>query len=469
MTGLREPASRAPSPRNAGERAGVRGLLSHDGCAHPAQRLMAPLPGPLPGVAGRGRFWKQAVLLALTLAFAAHAQEPADAGVPAPDAGAAEPSLADLLGEAAATLVSPTKPTTPSSNPVVRAFQSLNPDLSVILDGTVGFSERAPLRLAGDDPNLGGDATNRAAGATLQEAEVGISAVVDPYLKGELYLTIPNLKGLEVEEAIVSTTSLPWNLQLRGGVFRSAFGRQNGQHLHVQDFTRRPLLNASYLGDDGLRSPGVQVSWLVPVDFFLQLTVEGFSVAPPDDLTQLTTFGGGKRTDFTYTAELKTFAPLGDSLSVSAGLSAATGLTAGTLDRPELANARSWLYGADLYVKFKPPNQVAGYFSLAWQSEFVLRKVSADLLDGGLYSQLVAQVARRWFVGVREDVLGLPASSLQPLRSRTGASLTFAPTEFSRVRAYVEREFAHASDVHDSWGAYLQVEISLGAHGAHAF
>jgi hypothetical protein len=70
---------------------------------------------------------------------------------------------------------------------------------------------------------------------------------------------------------------------------------------------------------------------------------------------------------------------------------------------------------------------------------------------------------------VRQDVLGLPASEAQPTRLRTGASLTMAPTEFARVRAYVEREFARSTSVTDAWGAYLQVEISMGAHGAHAF
>ena len=80
-----------------------------------------------------------------------------------------------------------------------------------------------------------------------------------------MYLTIPNLTGIEVEEAFATTTSLPWNLQVKAGSFRSAFGRQNGQHLHVQDFTRRPLVNSAFLGTDGLRGPGLQVSWLTPL------------------------------------------------------------------------------------------------------------------------------------------------------------------------------------------------------------
>src|SRR3989449_5396537 len=160
-----------------------------------------------------------------------------------------------------------------------RGSQSLNPDMSAILDADFGWQRRAPQLLSGDDPDLHAEGTRHAVGFTAQEVELAFSAIVDPYFKGEIYLTIPNLSGIEVEEAFATTTSLPWNLQIKGGSFRSAFGRQNGQHLHVQDFTRRPLINAAFLGADGMRGPGVQVSWLAPLPFFLTLYGEAFSLA----------------------------------------------------------------------------------------------------------------------------------------------------------------------------------------------
>src|SRR5919199_217626 len=136
-------------------------------------------------------------------------------------------------------------------------------------------------------------------GAAVQEVELAFSAIVDPYFKGEVYLTIPNLEGIEVEEAFATTTSLPWNLQLKGGSFRSAFGRQNGQHLHMQDFTRRPLINAAFLGADGLRGPGAQLSWLAPLPFYLTFYAEAFSIGAPEEpaagttiAPPVATFGG---------------------------------------------------------------------------------------------------------------------------------------------------------------------------------
>src|SRR5438552_14722217 len=228
-------------------------------------------------------------LLLLALAAPAAAQQ-ADAGVPqdlekelekaiqADTSAAPEQGRNGRPGPAPAV----TSSTGGAPQTLFRGAQSLNPDMSAILDADFGWQRRAPQLLSGDDTDLHAEGTRHAVGFTAQEVELAFSAIVDPYLKGEVYLTIPNLEGIEVEEAFVTTTSLPWNLQIKGGSFRSSFGRQNGQHLHVQDFTRRPLINAAFLGADGLRGPGAEVSWLAPLPFYVVLYGEAFSLAAPD-------------------------------------------------------------------------------------------------------------------------------------------------------------------------------------------
>jgi hypothetical protein len=382
--------------------------------------------------------------------------------------------------------------------PLLRGTQSLNPDISAILDASGGY-QRRPLQFPnGDDPLLRGEEGKKSLGFTAQEVELAFSAIVDPYFRGDVFLTIPNLKGLEVEEAFATTTSLPWNLQVKGGSFRSAFGRQNGQHLHMQDFTRRPLSNAAYLGGDGLRGPGLQVSWLSPLPFYLTLYAEAFSIGAPEQPAPGTTlappvasFGGGAPDDLTYTAEAKAFFPFGDDWSVYFGLDGATGVSPGLFQPTDTgvvvfgANRRSYLVGADLYVKWKPPNVAAGYNSVAWQTEAVWRHLddAPDLpggWDGGLYSQVVLQVARRWFLGLRGDVLGIPTSRSLGRTLRGSASVTFQMSEFARVRGYVEAEHVASGpsvpgvslapvQPGDAVAAFLQLEISMGAHGAHPF
>src|SRR5438874_361095 len=372
-----------------------------------------------------------------------------------------------------------------------RGAQSLNPDMSAILDADFGWQRRAPQLLRGDDTDLHAEGTRHAVGFTAQEVELAFSAIVDPYLKGEVYLTIPNLEGIEVEEAFATSTSLPWNLQIKGGSFRSAFGRQNGQHLHVQDFTRRPLINAAFLGTDGMRGPGVQVSWLVPLPFFLTLYGEAFSLGgDPADQTgalpqPVASFGADRSTRPTLAAEAKAFFPLGESWSFYSGLNFASGKSPGVSlgDAGTTGVGReAQLYGADVYLKWKPVNVAQGYESLAFQAEAILRHFGSgdgleDEWDGGAYAQIVAQFARRWFVGLRGDVVGVPSSSVLARAERVGLSLTFQGSEFSRVRGYLEAEHATAPSsaflpqAMPQWApaAYLQLEFSIGAHGAHPY
>jgi hypothetical protein len=464
------------------------------------------------------------ILLLVLIASPAEAGAP-DGGVPsiaqaspkqpsgAADAGqddeALRRELEKALGKDAAAAAgqaqsAPPSPAPPGATggatppPLLRGAQSLNPDISAILDATGGY-QRRPLQFPnGDDPILRGEEGKKSVGFTAQEVELAFSAIVDPYFRGDVFLTIPNQEGLEVEEAFATTTSLPWNLQIKGGSFRSAFGRQNGQHLHVQDFTRRPLINSAFLGSDGLRGPGAQVSWLSPLPFYLTLSAEAFSISAPGQPEAGTTlappvasFGGGEPTDLTYAAEAKAFFPFGEAWSIYCGLNGATGVSPGLFQPTDTgvnvlgANRRSYLAGADLYVKWKPPNVAAGYNSLAWQTEAIWRHLEDGEgipggWDGGLYSQVVLQVARRWFLGVRGDVLGIPTSSSLGQTLRGSVSVTFQPSEFARVRGYVEAEHVASGPSlpsvtlapvvpADAAAVFLQLEISIGAHGAHPF
>src|SRR5262249_13720999 len=156
----------------------------------------------------------------------------ADGGTPS-----TEPSLSEQLDAAAGKPV-PSAGVPAATSPQIASrgsFQSLNPDIAVIVTGAAGFIPAAPLLPTVSLPDLKGSLTEHSAGITLQELELAFQSIVDPYFRADVFLTIPNLNGLEVEEAFLTTTSLP-ALQVKAGVFRSAFGRQNGMHLHVQDF-----------------------------------------------------------------------------------------------------------------------------------------------------------------------------------------------------------------------------------------
>ena len=175
-----------------------------------------------------------------------------------------DPTLEQKIEEAVKkdTATQKTDVEQPAPPPAQRggAASLLNPAIAVIFDAAFGLYGSpnvdflaAGIPPAGDDPG--------ATGFNLQEVELAFQAAIDPYFEGTVILAIPNLEGLEVEEAFFVTTSLPGNLQLKSGIFRSQVGRNNAQHLHQQHFTRRPLMTPLLFGTDGLRAPGAQIEW----------------------------------------------------------------------------------------------------------------------------------------------------------------------------------------------------------------
>ena len=170
---------------------------------------------------------------------------------------------------------------------------------------------------------------SRRQGFGLQEVELAAQSAIDPYLEGAVFLTIPNLEGLEVEEAYLVTTSLPLNLQIKAGTFRSQFGRNNTQHLHLQYFTRRPLMTALLFGAGRVPRAGrAGVGAAAPALVRDPLRRGVQHRARPTIRPASSTFGGGVRLtppNLTYTAVLEQFLELAESHSLLLGLNFATG------------------------------------------------------------------------------------------------------------------------------------------------
>jgi hypothetical protein len=94
-------------------------------------------------------------------------------------------------------------------------------------------------------------------GFNARNIELAFDGAVDPYFEGFANIVFKldndNETDVEVEEAFMQTTSLPFNLQLKRGQFFAAFGRLNPTHPHTWDFADTPLVNGLFLGPDGLR------------------------------------------------------------------------------------------------------------------------------------------------------------------------------------------------------------------------
>lgn len=152
-------------------------------------------------------------------------------------------------------------------------------------------------------------------------------------------------------------------------------------------------------------------------------------------------------------------------------------------------SARTDIYGADLFYKWKSAQAEGGWPFVKWQTEVLGRRFEADrgvdaqfpvaetFDDWGMYSQVVWGFSKGWTTGFRGDYLHMEesASTDDPERQsrwRISPDVTWYPTEFSKFRLQYNHDrleanhFAHGGDA-DS--VFLQFEFSLGAHGAHKF
>ena len=362
-----------------------------------------------------------------------------------------QPSLAAELAQSLAADQSVAAAARPVAAPV-GSGNLMNPEISFIGSFAANWAQKAqdPAFVARDDPTT--------QGLTAQEVEISFSSDVDPYFKMRAFLTLPNFEGVEVEEAYLQTTQLPFDLLLKAGAFRSVMGRNNEQHLHVQDFARRPKVT-TMLGEDGLRAPGAQLSLLLPLPWFATLYGEVFSLSP-----------GAAGDQLSGTAVLGQFIEVSNSWSLLVGANAALFDRGPAEDDPmRIDPGRDFVLGGDVYLKWKPPNQVDTYTWCAFTGEYFARRESAvgSDWDGIGYGQLVVQVARRWRFAARLDVTGIQSSADNPRATIPSASIAFLPSEFSRIRL----TGTHEDD--DTLGnntfVTLQYEAAIGAHGAHPF
>jgi hypothetical protein len=125
------------------------------------------------------------------------------------------------------------------------------------------------------------------------------------------------------------------------------------------------------------------------------------------------------------------------------------------------------LAGVDLTYRWKPLSRSI-YKSLIVRFEGLAnRRGDFDRTLYGYYLSGDYQLARRWFAGVRLDGADR-IEDIDRFRDRAiSASLTFWPSEFSQLRGQYRRTKLGNGPTFDE--LLLQLQFSIGAHGAHTF
>src|SRR4051812_23053725 len=151
---------------------------------------------------------------------------------------------------------------------------SFNPEVSVILQGTLAHGSQDPdkYQITGFAPS-GGEVAPAPRGFSLGESELILGANIDPYLRGQLVAALTADNEIEVEEAFFQTLALGKGFTVKGGRFLSGIGYQNEIHQHAWDFQDAPLAYKAFLGGR-FNDDGVQLRWVAPTDLFVELGAE---------------------------------------------------------------------------------------------------------------------------------------------------------------------------------------------------
>jgi hypothetical protein len=405
-------------------------------------------------------------------------------------------ALMKELGGALADTSGANRPSTPVGIQSGPTNPRLLPDFSAVGDFIGDFSPRGSTQP--DGSRFG-----------VREVELAVQSVVDPYFRGDVFLGISDLEGISIEQAFLTTTSLPNQFELKIGRFLMPFGKQNLTHRHDLHTIEYPYVIQKLLSADGFKGTGLWGSRVVsPFGFYQEVMVsvvdrlsppaQGFTTAVPVNKS----LGG-----LGYLARLRNYVDLSEAANVELSFSAMTGKREEPLDNtylvlvtsatggttPQDVNAtlaRQSTFGADFTYRWRPLQQGL-YESFILQSEFMHQRnernpavptaycdpvlstpcpqptyAGANRDYNGAYVFARYQTSQRTYLGARYDYVQNPENAGRTLNAGS-VYLEWYPSEFSKLAAGYEA----AKNGEDPLLNRLLVQavFSLGPHKPHPF
>jgi len=358
--------------------------------------------------------------------------------------------------------------TTPAASPVAQAPVPAPPAPSYVQLGGAGASAAKVL-----NPDIGvignfigatgRNQINPFPALSLQESEVSLQAIVDPYARADFFLAIGE-EGIEVEEGYVTFTGVPGGFVPRVGRMRATFGRVNTFHNHSLPWVDRPMVTFNLMGgslheaDIGIKDAGISVSRILPSPkgLFLEAAGEVYR----GDSGSL--FQASRRSDVSVVGHLRAYSDLTENTNLELGGSYGRG-------HNDLGSSFiTQLYGLDATLRWKPLRR-AIYRSFAARTELVWSRrdeLTTTQRAFGFFGSLEYRLGRRWFVGGRYDWSQRARNAAQ---HDSGGSfvLTYWPSEFNQIRGQLRR--TRYAEGHTANELLLQVLFTIGSHGAHPF
>jgi hypothetical protein len=410
----------------------------------------------------------------------------------------AEPSLDDILGELRGRPEPPAIDTMPPGpehlpgtaeeiartvgqhdGPRLPWFRSLhNPSIGVVAD---------VLARASDERQ----AFHRQNRLDLRELELILYGPIDPF--GHASALISGSDGVSIEEAALTLTALPGNLQLRGGKFYPDVSRLNKTHTHDLPFVEQPLTMQNFLGrldpldqrawwvaEPQFNAAGAELTWLAPSPFYWrwQLSIYNeFSDRSPGSFYDQYLGGPGFQRadrgidDFTYHLGTRAFFELTPNHSLRLFANA-------LIDSPGREARRLTENAGFTYLWF--PLEGGLYRRMEWTTELFANQerflsLIPEQRSWGIHSYVLRQLGRSFDTGLLAEYSTFRFDDSAGAW-RAGTWLSYRLSERQRFRFQIDRfhtqnwldSMARQSGVRagdgNHWLFSLQWSVVLGSH-----
>ena len=317
----------------------------------------------------------------------------------------------------------------------------------------------------------------------LRSAELDLAASVGPFAKAYAVLNasadpVTGEASVEVEEAAIQTTSLPWNLELKAGRFFAEFGRLSYIHEHELPWVNRPLALEEYIGGES-KTDGLQVNYLLPFEHYVSLTV-----GAGDQFGEIPNGVGDFRNfnELNFWGRASTYFDLTPDVSFETGVSGLWNPRAndrdGEIDQPDggtLTERERRLLGGDFYFNYRPLRNNE-FKTITWGTELLYSDNLYDSTspDGevrsgsvgslGLYSYLAYKFHRQWTAGFAFDwVENAQNNSDQTYAYSPYITWALSHWNFLRLQ-YTHTDHNDFSGLPSDDAVYLQWAWIIGSH-----
>lgn len=323
--------------------------------------------------------------------------------------------------------------------------QLLLPDISVIGDITTKFST--------DENDITRDKI------TFREVEVAFQGYLYPEIRTDIFLALHRHQNnfvAELCEGYVNFLKTLPGLNLKVGKIHIDFGKINKVHSHERPYTDQPIVLTNFFGEHGFVGEGVNISYLFPLPFFVQLDFGRWFVPSVHHHEEETEEGEAQEFNLANnvtTTKLWASVAIAQDSELELGFSGAIGNGSHYVEHQDDVQ----LFCADLTYKW----WITTYQKIILQTEIfnILRVVPVgELSRNGYYTFVGYQINKYWNFGFRydwsENVFPEKVTS-----SKISTVVTKNLTETTKLR--LQYNYNIESQIQEG---FLQLVFGLGPH-----